>query len=99
MMKKFNFKTTEEFEQLFSSSNDEITYTIVQGIEEAMIKRDRTANLFEITFDKIDLVYEISLPSSQWSAALQQCLDYYHETQQSDYAIDTWKLLEAAKVL
>jgi hypothetical protein len=97
-MKKFNFKTTQEFEQLFSSSNDEVTYTIVQGIEEAMIKRSRTANLFEISFDKIDLVYEISLPSSQWPAALQQCLDYYHETQQSDYAIDTWKLLEASKV-
>ena len=98
-MKKLHFETTEEFETLFKKQSLEITDAIVQGIEQALVERKKSAQLFEITFEKADRLFEISLPQSQWTQALQTCLDHYHELQLSDEAIDTWKLLEAAKIL
>lgn len=96
-MVKLKFETTEEFEKLFSTSSKDITDAIVSGIEVAMMSGKRTANIFELTFIGADIVYEISLPASQWVDALDKCLTFYHTNQESDAAIDTWKLLEAAK--
>lgn len=96
-MRKLHFYTTEEFETLFKRNNIEVTNSIVKSIEEAMANRKKTAPLFEITFEEHDSLYEISLPQSQWTSALQSCLDHYHKLDMSDEAIDTWKLLEAAK--
>lgn len=98
-MVKLHFDTTQEFEQLFSQKNKQVTDAIVSSIEDAMTRRTRTANIFEITFAEAEVAYEISLPSSQWVMALEKCLAFYHEHNASDEAIDTWKLLEAAKVL
>lgn len=97
-MKKLHFKTTDEFEILFKNKTRTITDAVVSSIEDAMQKKDRTAILFEITFEEVDIFYEVSLPQSQWPQALQQCLDHYHELGLADEQIDTWKLLEAAKV-
>lgn len=97
-MDKLHFRTVEEFETLFKQKSKSVTDSIVSGIEKAMQDSDRSAKLFEITFDNYDRVYEISLPSSQWAESLQSCLDYYHKENLSDQAIDTWKLLELAKV-
>lgn len=93
-----HFESTSEFETLFKSHTLKVTNAIVQGIEEAMQDKKKTAQLFELTFSDADMVYEITLPSSQWPQALQSCLDHYHELQMADEQIDTWKLLEAAKV-
>lgn len=97
-MRKLHFHTAEEFETLFKRNNVEVTTSIVKSIEQAMAERKRSAPLFEITFEEHENLYEISLPSSQWATALQSCLDHYHKLDMSDEAIDTWKLLEAAKV-
>lgn len=97
-MVKLHFQSPEEFETLFKRNNINITNQIVSGIEKAMGGRKKTAPLFEITFEGHDNLYEISLPQSQWTHALQSCLDHYHKLDMSDEAIDTWKLLEAAKV-
>lgn len=97
-MKKLTFKSGEEFQQAFRSKDVDITDSIVASIEEAMANGHKTAKLFEITFEEHDYLYEISLPQSQWVSALQSCLDLYHELGLADPAIDTWKLLEAAKV-
>lgn len=97
-MVKLHFHSTEEFETLFKRNNVDVTHAIVRGIETAMGDRKRTAPLFEITFEGHDNLYEISLPSSQWTSALQSCLDHYHRLDMADESIDTWKLLEAAKV-
>lgn len=98
-MVKLNFTTTEEFETLFKTNNKKVTDGIVLGIETAITTRKKSADLFEISFDTVDLVYEIALPQSQWIPALENCLDFYHRENEADAAIDTWKLLEAAKVL
>ena len=98
-MKKLNFKTTEEFEEVFRGRNLEVTRAIVDAIEKAMVTRKRSAKIFEITFDGSDYLTEISLPKSQWPDALQSCLDVFHEKSLSDECIDTWKLLEASKIL
>ena len=97
-MDKLHFESPQEFETLFSNNNIKVTNAIVKSIQEAMTSRKSTALLFEITFEEHDNLYEISLPQSQWSTALQSCLDHYHRLDMADQAIDTWKLLEAAKV-
>lgn len=97
-MRKLHFYSPEEFETLFKRNNVEVTTSIVKSIEQAMAERKRSAPLFEITFEEHENLYEISLPCSQWATALQSCLDHYHKLDMSDEAIDTWKLLEAAKV-
>ena len=39
-----------------------------------------------------DLVYEITLPSTQWELALETCLNHYRDLEASDKAIDTYLL-------
>ena len=97
-MKKLHFNTIDEFEQLFKQSNQEITDTVVHSIQKAMHENRSTANVFSISFENSDIAYEISLNKSQWVKALDGCLNYYHEQELHDQAIDTWKLQEAAKV-
>ena len=97
-MKKLHFESTEQFATLFKSKTKEVTDAIVEGIELGMGNSKKSALLFEITFEEGEMMYEISLPASQWPSALQKCLDHYHELGLTDEQIDTWKLLEAAKV-
>lgn len=98
-MEKLHFKTTQEFESAFKNSNIEVTNAIVKAIEEAIASRKRSADLFQITFDGVEMLYEIALPQSQWTHALQSCLDLYHAQNKTDECIDTWKLLELSKTL
>lgn len=97
-MVKLHFQSTDEFEVLFKRQTIKVTNAIVQGVQKAMEDGKRTAPLFEITFEDVDNLYEISLPQSQWANALEKCLEHYHAEEMADEAIDTWKLLEAAKV-
>lgn len=97
-MVKLHLESPAEFETLFKRKTIKVTNAIVSGIQQAMQNGKRTAPLFEISFEEVDSFYEISLPQSQWSSALQACLDHYHREEMVDEAIDTWKLLEAAKV-
>jgi len=98
-MKKFQFNSTEQFQDLFSTRNLEVTDAIVEGIENAMVHRKRTAKIFSVTFANYEVAYEISLPKVEWVGSLDSCLDFYHENNETDKAIDTWKLRETAKVL
>lgn len=98
-MVKLHFETTDEFEQLFKSKTLTVTRAIYSGIEQAVIKNKRSAGLFQITFEEADMMYEITLPYSQWESALTNCLDHFHKEELADEAIDCWKLLEAIKVL
>ena len=96
-MVKLHFTSTEEFEGLFKRKTLSVTRSIVQGIESAMQKNKRSALLFEITFDNVDMAYEISLPQSQWVVALESCLEHLAAQELPDEQIDCWKLMEAAK--
>lgn len=96
-MVKLHFNSTDEFEGLFTSKSLSVTRAIIKGIEEAMSSNKRSAPLFEITFDSHDRMFEISLPQSQWTQALQSCLDHLHTLGYADEQIDCWKLLETAK--
>ena len=97
-MVKLHFKNTDKFEILFRSKTLKVTDAIVSGIEKAMQANKKQANLFEITFEEIETAYEISLNRSEWTNALENCLDHYHSLELADQQIETWKLLEAAKV-
>lgn len=96
-MIKLHFNSTDEFETLFKSKTLSVTNAIVSGIEKGMMSGRKTALLFEISFEQVEMAYEISLPQSQWQVALENCLEYYHENDMTDEQIDTWKLLEAVK--
>ena len=96
-MVKLHFSTTEEFEGLFKRKTLSVTRSIVSGIEKAMQANKRTAPLFEITFDQVDMMYEISLPQSQWQHALESCLEHLHAQNLPDEEIDCWKLIELVK--
>ena len=54
--------------------------------------KEKSAQLFEITFKDADIVYDISLPSTQWEIALETCLEHYREMDLADKAIDTYLL-------
>jgi len=97
-MVKLHFNSTEEFESIFKRKTLSVTRSIIQGIEEALQKNKRTALLFEITFEEVDTMYEISLPKSQWQTALESCLEHLHKENLANEEIDCWKLLEAVKV-
>jgi|TARA_R110002153_G_scaffold262987_1_gene424127 hypothetical protein len=91
-MKKLHFENTDEFERIFKAQDEDVTDAMLEGIEEAFSFQKKTADLFEITFQDIDIVYEITLPSSQWELALETCLEHYREMELSDKAIDTYLL-------
>jgi hypothetical protein len=97
MATKLHFNSTDEFEGLFKRKSIAVTRSIVQGIEHTMQMNKRSALLFEITFEDADSMYEISLPVSQWTTALESCLSHLHKEGSADEQIDCWKLLEAAK--
>jgi len=97
-MIKLHFKNTDKFEILFRSRTLKVTDAIVSGIEQAMQDNKKQANLFEITFEEVETAYEVSLNRSEWQSALENCLDHYHSLEMADQQIETWKLLEAAKV-
>jgi hypothetical protein len=89
---KLHFKNTDEFEKVFKVKDESITDAIVEGVQEAVSFQKKTAQLFEISFEEVDIAYEISLPSSQWEIALENCLNHYREIEESDKAIDTYLL-------
>jgi hypothetical protein len=96
-MINLHFENLEEFTTLFREKNKEVSDAIRIGVEDAMMKRKKSAMLFQLTFGDADDAYEITLPETIWETALESCLNFYHENDHADEAIDTWKLLEAVK--
>ena len=91
-MRKLHFENTDEFERVFKATDEEVTDAMVEGIQEAFTYQKKSAELFEITFEDADLVYEIALPSTQWELALETCLNHYRDLELADKAIDTYLL-------
>lgn len=92
-----HFENLEEFTTLFKKKNKEVSDAIRLGVEKAKMNRGKTAKLFQLTFADADDAYEITLPEAIWETALESCLNFYHENDYPDEAIDTWKLLETVK--
>ena len=87
-----HFNSTAEFERVFKATDQEITDAMVEGIQEAFTYQKKSAQLFEISFEDVDIVYEITLPSKQWEQALETCLKHYQDLDLADPAIDTYLL-------
>ena len=96
-MKKLMFSSVDEFSEFFKGKSPELTNAIVHAIREAFMFQKKTANLFEITFDESDSVFEISLSHKQWVVALENCLEHYEEWEMGDDAIDTFLLIKEVK--
>jgi hypothetical protein len=92
-MKKLRFNTTGEFEDLFLNKTKEMTDALVEAIGESLLNKKKSAQIFEITFDSSEIMYEVTLPRSQWKTALNTCLTHYEELKLSDECIDTWTLI------
>jgi len=97
-MKKLHFENTDEFERVFKTKDEEVTDAMVEGIQEAFSFHKKSAQLFEITFKDADIVYDISLPSTQWEIALETCLEHYREMDLADKAIDTYLLQKGIRL-
>lgn len=91
-MKKMQFENTDEFERVFKKHDKEITDAIVEAINEAYQSQKKSAQLFEVSFVDAELVYEISLPSTQWELALESCMDHYRDIGETDSSIDVYLL-------
>ena len=96
-MKKLEFASPEEFSEYFKGKSQDLTDAIVLAIREAVQFQRKTANLFQITFDGTDSVFEISLSKKEWVTALENCLSHYHEWEMHDDEIDTWQLIQEVK--
>jgi len=97
-MKRLHFKNAQDFENLFEVQDKDINDHIVDTIEETMKDNKKSAHIYTISFDQADFMYEIVLPSTHWVAALESCLEFYHENSHADEAINCWEVLECAKV-
>jgi len=86
------FDNTDEFERVFKTHDKEITDAIFEGIEEAYKFHKKSAYLFEISFKEAELVYEITLPSTQFELALESCMDHYRNIGETDLSIDVYIL-------
>ena len=91
-MLNLNFNTLQEFEELFSYSNQKIVDGVYNGINEGYLFSKKTVKLFSISFRDEEICYEISLPNTDWARALDVCLKFYEENGTQDECIDTWKL-------
>ena len=96
-MKKLVFESTDQFSEFFKGKSPELTNAIVESIRDAFMFQKKTANLFEITFDASDSVFEISLSHKEWIVALENCLKHYSEWEMGDEAIDTYLLIKELK--
>jgi len=96
-MRKLQVESLEQLERIFREKSVDMTNNIREGIEEAMSKNKKTANLFQIEMDGIDTSFEISLTSKEWIIALENCLKHYGEWEMGDEAIDTYLLIKQLK--
>ena len=69
-MINLHFENLNEFTTLFKEKNKEVSDAIRIGVENAMMKRKKTAELFQLTFADADDAYEITLPEAIWETAL-----------------------------
>jgi len=97
-MKKLLFISTEEFSEYFKGKSPELTNAIVHAIREAFMFHKKSADVFQISFEENDNVFEISLPSKEWVTALENCLRHYEEWEMGDDAIDTYLLIKEIKL-
>jgi hypothetical protein len=93
-----HFESTEDFEKAFKQKNKKVTDAIVLSIREAMQFNKPAADLFKISFEGVETLYEMTLPQDQWSTALDAALKHYHQIEGcEDECIDTWQLLQDVK--
>ena len=95
-MLHLEFNDPEEFEVYFDPANQEtkkeVTEAIYQGIKDAIIKKLDEAELFSISFTSGDDMLDVTLKSSEWSTALENCQEKFHELEMFDEAIDVYTL-------
>ena len=93
-MKRIVVEGISEFSEMFREKSVEMTFSIRDSIQEALIKNKKTANLFEVEFEGVEAIMEISLYKTQWKVALENCLKHFHEWNMVDDEIDTYLLLK-----
>lgn len=93
-MKRLVVEGINEFSDMFREKDVDMTTSIRDSIQEALEQNKRTANLFEVEFEGVETILEISLPKNQWKIALDNCLKHFHEWSMADDEIDTFLLLK-----
>ena len=96
-MKKIQIDSLSDLDHFFKERTVEMTNTIRDSIQEAVEKKRKTAQLFEIEVDGVDNTFEITISSKEFSIALENCLRHYEEWEMGDDALDTYLLLKQVK--
>lgn len=93
-MKRLVVEGIHEFSDMFREKSVDMTTSIRDSIQEALEQNKRTANLFEVEFEGIETIMEITLPKNQWKTALDNCLKHFREWEMADDEIDTYLLIK-----
>jgi hypothetical protein len=96
-MKKIQVDSLSDLDRFFKEKTVEMTNAIRDSIQEAVQKKKKTAQLFEIEVDGVDNTFEITISSKEFSTALENCLRHYEEWEMGDDALDTYLLLKQVK--
>lgn len=93
-MRRLTVEGINEFSDMFREKTVDMTTSIRNSIQEALDQNKKTANLFEVEFEGVETIMEITLPRNQWKTALDNCLKHFHEWNMPDDEIDTFLLLK-----
>ena len=93
-MKRLVVEGINEFSDMFREKTVDMTTSIRDSIQEALDQNKKTANLFEVEFEGVETIMEITLPRNQWKTALDSCLKHFEEWEMGDDALDTYLILK-----
>lgn len=93
-MRRLTVEGINEFSDMFREKTVDMTTSIRNSIQEALDQNKKTANLFEVEFEGVETIMEITLPRNQWKTALDNCLKHFEEWEMGDDALDTYLILK-----
>jgi len=90
MSRTITFLHIQDFNETFNENNNLVCEYIIQGIDEAIGNKKKTANLFSVEFENDDYSYQVTLPSTGWSSTLSKIRDALHSRGKFDDAIEAY---------
>ena len=93
-MRRLTVEGINEISDMFREKTVDMTTSIRNSIQEALDQNKKTANLFEVEFEGVETIMEITLPRNQWKTALDNCLKHFEEWEMGDDALDTYLILK-----
>lgn len=75
MVKEFNFKSREEFDEFIARKDKELSIAIIDGISKNFDSKKRHIHVVSISIDDEDQIYDLTVEKDQFLDTLEQNLD------------------------